>query len=103
MHFRGGVESNRTNFEQIQHLKNLTPPYSWSRIESNAFGINFHRIFQIFLPFRINRIANFRIELNEFRTNSNLTPPLVQNRKSLIPKFIKIHELGLGLNPIILP
>ena len=26
-------QSNRTNFERIQRLKNLTPPYSWSRIE----------------------------------------------------------------------
>ena len=50
---RGGVESNRTNFELI-----------------------FIEFFEYFLPFRINRIANFRIESNEFRTNSNLTPPL---------------------------
>ena len=40
--------SNRTNFERIQHLKNLTPPCSWSRIELNEFHINFHRIFLIF-------------------------------------------------------
>ena len=32
--------------------------------------------FELFLPFRINRIINFRIKSNEFRTNSNLTPPL---------------------------
>ena len=25
--------SNRTNFERIQRLKNLSPPYSWSQIE----------------------------------------------------------------------
>ena len=50
-----GVESNRTNFELI-----------------------FIEFFEYFLPFRINRIANFRIESNEFRTNSNLTPPLPQ-------------------------
>ena len=121
--------SNRTNFERIQHLKNLIPPYSWSRIESNEFRMDFYWIFRIifhlshqsnhkflnrierilneysiwkiwrhpivgvewnrancelifieffeyFLPFRINRIANFRIASNEFRTNSNLTPPL---------------------------
>ena len=48
-----GVESNRTNFELI-----------------------FIKFFEYFLPFRINRIANFRIESNEFRTNSDLTPPL---------------------------
>ena len=39
---------NRTNFERIQHLKNLTPPNSWSQIEWNEFRINFHRIFRIF-------------------------------------------------------
>ena len=38
-------ELNRTNFQRIQHLKNLTPPYSWSRIELKEFRINFHRIF----------------------------------------------------------
>ena len=38
--------SNRTNFEPIHYLKNLTPPYSWSRIEqiSNLF----HQMFWIF-------------------------------------------------------
>ena len=50
-----GVESNRTNFELI-----------------------FIEFFEYFLPFRINRIANFWIESNEFRTNSNLTPPLIR-------------------------
>ena len=54
----------------------MSPPYSWSRIELNEFQINFHRILEYFLPFRINRIANFRIESNKFRTDSNLTPPL---------------------------
>ena len=63
--------SNR--IERIKHLKNLTPPYSWNPIESNKFRNNFHRIYRIFLPFRI---ANFRIESNKFRTNSNLTPTL---------------------------
>ena len=47
------MESNQTNFEFI-----------------------FIEFFKYFLPFPINRIANFQIELNEFRTNSNLTPPL---------------------------
>ena len=55
-----GVESNRTNFELI-----------------------FIEFFEYFLPFRINRIANFRIESNKFRTNSNLTPPL----NSILQKF----------------
>ena len=71
---RGGVESNEfwidffrifriifhfrinriTNFriERISNEfsigKNLTSPYSWSRIKSNEFRINFHRIFLIF-------------------------------------------------------
>ena len=47
------VESNRTNFE-----------------------LNFIEFFEYFFTFRINRIANFRIESNEFRTNpisENLT------------------------------
>ena len=43
---RGGVESNRTNFELI-----------------------FIEFFELFFTFRINRIINFRIESNEFRTN----------------------------------
>ena len=61
--------SNRTIFEWIQHQKNLTPPpYSWSRMESNEFWINFHRMFQIFFALsnqsnpkfsnRIERISN---------------------------------------------
>ena len=44
------MESNCTNFEQIQHMKNLTPPYSLSRIESNEFRINFHRIYYDPIP-----------------------------------------------------
>ena len=44
--YRGGVESNRTNFELI-----------------------FIEFFELFFTFRINRIINFRIESNEFRTN----------------------------------
>ena len=65
--------SNRTNFEPIQHLTNLTPPYSWSRIEriSNWFSSNFSNIY---CPFE--SIESQIIESNEFRTNSNLTPPL---------------------------
>ena len=47
------MESNQTNFELI-----------------------FIEFFEYFLPFQINGIANFRIESNEFRMNSNLTPPL---------------------------
>ena len=46
-------------------------------VESNEFRIYFHQIFRIFFTFWINLIANFQIELNEFRTNSNLTPPLI--------------------------
>ena len=40
--------------------------------------------FELFLPFRINRIVNFRIESNEFRTNSNLTPPLIHSKTDKI-------------------
>ena len=35
-------ESNLTNFERIQRLKNFAPPYSWSRIKSNEFRIDYH-------------------------------------------------------------
>ena len=48
-----GVESNQTNFESI--------------------CIEF---FEYFLPFGSNRLANFRIESNEFQINSNLTSSL---------------------------
>ena len=51
-----GVEWNQTNFELI-----------------------FIECFKYFLLFQINRIPNFLIELNEFQTNSNLTPPLTRN------------------------
>ena len=44
------------------------------------FELKIIEFFEIFLPFRINRIVNFRIESNEFRTNSNLTPPLCQGQ-----------------------
>ena len=43
------------------------------------FTLIFIELFEYFLPFRINQIANFRIELNEFWTNSNLTPPLMSS------------------------
>ena len=70
--------SNRMNFEQIQHLKNLTPSYSWSRIESNEFRINFHQLFRIFFALSNQPIRKFsnRIERisNEFQFDS--TPNL---------------------------
>ena len=100
---RGGVESNefRIDFYQIFriifHLSNQSNHKFSNRIErisnessiwkiwlhpivgveSNEFQITFHRTFRIFLAL-VNRNANFGIELNEFRTNSNLTPPLKQ-------------------------
>ena len=40
------------------------------------FELKIIDFFELFLPFRINQIVNFRIELNKFQTNSNLTPPL---------------------------
>ena len=63
-----GVESNRTNFELI-----------------------FIEFFEYFLPFQINRIANFRIESNEFRTNSNLTPPLLYPGSN-VPRYITCRK-----------
>ena len=69
--------SNRTNFERIQHQKNLTLPYNWSQIKSNEFRINFHRIFRRFfaLSNQSNRKFLNQIEriLNEFQFDS--TPP----------------------------
>ena len=41
------------------------------------FQLVFIELFELFFTFRINQIANFRIEWNEFRTNpisDNLTP-----------------------------
>ena len=52
----------------------------------NQIGINFHRIFRIFFLFQINLIA---LELNEFQTNSNLTPPL--GKGSATSDFVVIH------------
>ena len=43
-------ESNQTNFEQIPISEKLVSSYSWSRIESNNFRINFHQILRIFFP-----------------------------------------------------
>ena len=81
------------NFERIQHLKNLTPPYSWSRIKSNEFRINFHQIFGIFfaLSNQSNRKFSNRIERisNEFQFDS--TP--IHNIKWPKNKCILIYEL----------
>ena len=70
-------ESNRTNFEPIQHLKNLTPPYNWSRIKSIEFLINFHRIFHILfaLSNQSDRKFSNRIERisNEFQFDSTIS------------------------------
>ena len=62
------AESNRTNFELI-----------------------FIKFFELFFTFSINRnrIINFRIESNEFQTNSNLTPPL--GKGSATSDFVVIH------------
>ena len=38
-------------------------------IQLNERRIDSYRIFRIIFTFRINRIINFRIESNEFRTN----------------------------------
>ena len=40
-------------------------------VESNELQIDFYRIVWICFTFRINRMANFLIESNELRTNSN--------------------------------
>ena len=38
--------SNPTNFERIQHLKNLTPPYSWNRTNRTNFELIFIEFFE---------------------------------------------------------
>ena len=72
--------SNWMNFERIQHLKNLTPPYSWSWIKSNKFRINFHRIFRIFFALlnQSNHKFSNPIERisNEFQFDSTPTKTL---------------------------
>ena len=82
------IESNQfrmnlPNFERIQLLKNLTPPYSWRRIESNEFGINFHRIFRIIFAIsdQSNRKFSNQIERisNEFQFDSTPNPNNVKN------------------------
>ena len=52
-------------------IKSLKVPRLWLRggVESNEFRLDFYRIFRIIFRLRINRIINFWIESNEFRTN----------------------------------
>ena len=68
------IESNE--FWTNPFSENLTPPYGWSRIKRIKFELIFFKFFEKCLPCWINWITNFRIESNDFRTNSNLTPPL---------------------------
>ena len=60
---------------EYSNLKNLTPPYSWSQIESNKFRINLHWIFQIFfaLSSQLHHKFSNRIERisNKFQFDSN--------------------------------
>ena len=63
--------NQKTEFEKFANFSN----YFLSN--RTNFELKFIEFFELFLPFRINRIVNFRIESNEFRTNSNLTPPLM--------------------------
>ena len=62
--------NQKTEFEKFANFSN----YFLSN--RTNFELKIIEFFELFLPFRINRIVNFRIESNEFRTNSNLTPPL---------------------------
>ena len=99
------IKSNefRLNFERIQHLKNLTPPYSWSRIESCEFQINFHRIFRIFfaLSNQLNHKFSNRIEriLNEFQFDSIPTAfgsiNFHDNQSTLISFLDNLHHVWL--------
>ena len=75
---------------QIQHLKNLTPRIVG--VESNRmnFKLIFFEFFEYFLPFRINRIANFQVKSNEFQTNANLTPPLACSKDLKVCQFFQI-------------
>ena len=69
-------ESNRTNFEWIEHLKIWLHPIVW--VESNEFWIDFHQIFWIFyaLSNQSNHKFSNRIKQisNEFQFDS--TPNL---------------------------
>ena len=62
--------NQKTEFEKFANFSN----YFLSN--RTNFELKIIEFFELFLPFLINRIVNFRIESNEFRTNSNLTPPL---------------------------
>ena len=75
--------NQKTEFEKFANFSN----YFLSN--RTNFELKIIEFFELFLPFRINRIINFRIESNEFRTNSNLTPPLLCSLlKSLILSLV---------------
>ena len=65
--------NQKTEFEKFANFSN----YFLSN--RTNFELKFIEFFELFLPFRINRTVNFRIELTEFRTNPSLTPPLIQS------------------------
>ena len=58
--------------------ENLTPPYSWSQIESNEFWTDFYQIFRIFFDLLNQSNRNFSNQIerisNEFQFDS--TPNL---------------------------
>ena len=64
--------------------------------QTNWNWINFHQFFEYFLPFWIHRIANFWIKINEFPTNSNLTPPLHTPNLS-ISSYIGLKPLWMKM------
>ena len=63
--------NQKTEFEKFANFSNF---FLSNRTN---FKLKFIEFFELCLPFRINRIVNFRIELTEFRTNPSLTPPLL--------------------------
>ena len=65
------------------NLKNLRI-FELFSFELNKFRIENYRIFRTFLPFRINRIVNFRIERISNESQFDSTPSLKKPEKLLI-------------------
>ena len=63
----------RIELNESSIWKNLTPPIYVVGVELNQtnFELIFIQFFKYFRHFRINRIANFWIELNKFQFDSN--------------------------------
>ena len=85
--------NQKTEFEKFANFSN----YFLSN--RTNFELKIIEFFELFLPFRINRIVNFRIESNEFRTNPNLTPPLIWGLTWAFERARTRDEFGPGPGP----